>query len=81
MSAPAKKLHGLLAIPIEGKASKAPERDEEGGADSSMEKEYALDAFAAVKDDDPDAFAEAFSKAVEACVRRQKDGDYSDEEG
>lgn len=45
-----------------------------GGGDS--EREYAMEAFSALKDDDQEGFASALTSMVKACVEKSKGGEY-----
>ncbi len=69
---------GLLAIIGKPKSS-MPEEKSEGMGGGGLEREYAREAFSALRDDDEEGFISAFLGAVKACVRKSGAGGYEDE--
>lgn len=65
-----------------GMKSDNEEKDSEKDSEDEgkSEDEYAGLAFDALKDDDKDAFVEAFKGAVRACVEKDDAGEYDEEE-
>ena len=69
---------GLLAILGKPKAPTLEEKSPSGGG-GGLEREYAREAFSALRDDDEEGFISAFLGAVKACVRKSGASEYEDE--
>jgi hypothetical protein len=68
----------LMGKPPKGAPSNGGRPPAEPKGDA--EREYAREAFGALKEDDEAGFVEAFLGAVKACVSKSKGGGYDDEE-
>ncbi len=71
----------LLALLSGGKGKGGDSKGSppDSGPDESPERMYAKEAFSAVKDDDEDGFIEAFTSAIQACMKKKyKDSDEPD---
>lgn len=76
-------MKGLLALIGKPKASgDEPDADDMPMGDSGggLERDYAREAFSALKDDDEEGFVSAFLGAVKACVKKSSAGGYEDDE-
>jgi hypothetical protein len=70
---------GLLAL-LGGKSS-APDDDMDAPAKGGgAEREYAREAFTALKDDDEEGFITALLGAVRACSKKSSAGEYESED-
>lgn len=74
------KPSGLIALL--GKPSKSEDEEEpvESASTGSVEKEFAREAFAALKDDDEEGFVSAFLSAVRSCAKKGSASGYESEE-
>lgn len=80
-------MKGLLLLPGGASKGKADDDDDEMEASGDepeesggVERDYAREAFAAVKEGDEDGFVDAFLGAVRACSAKAKSKAYADEE-
>lgn len=69
----AKGMPAILALAVPKKVGEGKGKKESG------ERAYAKEAYMALKDDDEEGFVEAFTSAIEACVKRAKAGGYDEE--